>query len=430
MARVRRTRYLAFSCQDETVPDIPALLRGEARSARVSVTYALSILRGGAHRVTRDELELLLSIPSDRWVSAQDVDGPAVERLARLGLLVRDDGDDTLEELARRDRALEDDQWNLYGALVHFPTRWRDVDLGGALEDAAGADELPAAVYDAIDDFVAEHGPAPSAFHVRKDARATTELPLIERRGGLYDALAQRKTTRSFDRDASMTVEELATVLRYVFGCHGYAGMAGDGLMLKRTSPSGGGLHPVEAYALVTAVDGVAPGLHHYNPRDHSLELIAELDGAAARDAASEFVCGQRYIASAQVLFVLTARFYRSFWKYRRHQKAYGTLMMDAAHLSQTLYLVAAELGLGAFVTAAVNGANIEERLGLDGWREGALAVCGCGRPAQRPSPFEPRFTPYVPRETPLPPAADRRSPRSGEGVEPSSPWSQGPPRL
>jgi nitroreductase len=76
---------------------------------------------------------------------------------------------------------------------------------------------------------------------------------------------------------------------------------------------------------------------------------------------------------------------------------------MDAAHLSQTLYLVAVELGLGAFVTAAINGANIEERLGIDGWKEGALAVSGCGRRTDRRRPLETDFTGYVPRETPLP---------------------------
>jgi nitroreductase len=73
---------------------------------------------------------------------------------------------------------------------------------------------------------------------------------------------------------------------------------------------------------------------------------------------------------------------------------------MDAGHLSQTLYLVCAELGLGAFVTAAVNGADIEERLGLEPFVEGVLAVCGCGKPASAPSELEPGFLPYVPRET------------------------------
>jgi putative peptide maturation dehydrogenase len=399
MARVRRTRYLAFTCQDEPFPDIAALLRGSARLAHAPATYAISILCGREYAITGDELEFLLAVPSDRWVEA---DGELVQRLGRRGLLVTDDQDDELAELARRDRELEDGQWNLYGALAHFLTRWRDVDLGAGQADDADVDELPPAVYDAIEEHVARHGPAPAAFHSLAASGAVHELPLVARRGGLYDALLGRKTTRRFDRAARMTIEELATVLYYVFGCHGHAGMAGDGLMIKRTSPSGGGLHPIEAYPLVAGVEGIATGLYHYNARDHSLELVAAVDVAELDDVAAEFVCGQRYFASAHVLFLMTARFYRSFWKYRRHQKAYGALMLDAAHLSQTLYLVAAELGLGAFVTAAINNANIDERLGIDGWTEGALVVGGCGRRAAGRSPLEPDFDAYVPRKTPV----------------------------
>ena len=73
---------------------------------------------------------------------------------------------------------------------------------------------------------------------------------------------------------------------------------------------------------------------------------------------------------------------------------------MDAAHLSQTLYLVAAERGLGSFITAAVNNADIDVALDLDGVHEGAIAVCGFGKPADQPSPFDPAFVPFVPRET------------------------------
>ena len=89
----------------------------------------------------------------------------------------------------------------------------------------------------------------------------------------------------------------------------------------------------------------------------------------------------------------MVARFARSFWKYRDHDKAYGSILMDAGHLSQTLYLVCAELGLGAFVAGAINDASIGERLGLAAFGEGALAICGCGKPA--PSGQEPDFRRY-----------------------------------
>ena len=305
MPRLRRTRYLAFTCQDEPLPDFPALLRGEATIAYVRRTYALSILRGKAFPVTSDELEVLLSLPSERWVDTDGIDGQIVQRLAQLGLVVTDDEDEGLAELASRDRALEAGQWNLHGALAHFLTKWRDVDLGAAIGEA-DADELPAAIYDAIDGFVAKHGPAPPAFHTLEDPPAVHALPLVERRDGLFAALAQRKTTRRFDRDARMTIEELATVLYYVFGCHGYAKMAGNGLMVKRTSPSGGGLHPIEVVpAWSPASTGSRPGcITTTSATTRSSSWRGRRSEAA--EMAAEFVCGQRYFASANVLFLMT----------------------------------------------------------------------------------------------------------------------------
>lgn len=252
----------------------------------------------------------------------------------------------------------------------------------------------------AVASFIERHGKPPAHFHRVDGEGRAFELPLTRRAGGVFDGLANRKTTRAFDSAAALTLEELSVVLYEVFGCRGLAAIGEDVAAVKKTSPSGGSLHPIEAYVLVRAVEGVEPGLYHYRTEDHALEPIEPLTAEEAERLAAEFTCGQTYFATAGALFVLAARFYRSFWKYRKHQRAYGVVLLDAGHLSQTLYLVAGELGLGAFVTAAINGANIDERLGLDPFSEGAVAVCGCGRPAPEPSALEPEFVPYVPRES------------------------------
>jgi SagB-type dehydrogenase family enzyme len=116
---------------------------------------------------------------------------------------------------------------------------------------------------------------------------------------------------------------------------------------------------------------------------------------------ATSFMCGQGYFGAAHVSFVLTARFYRNHWKYRQHQKAYAGILMDAAHLSQTLYLVSGEVGLGAFITIAINARDIEERLGLDGVSEGAIAMTGCGPRAAGRSPLELQYSVEPPAEAP-----------------------------
>jgi putative peptide maturation dehydrogenase len=397
MVRVRRSRYLCFFCDDFPFLDIGLLLRGTVEPVTVRQVYALSILRGEAIPLSADEFELAASTPSDDWVEA--VDEEATRELARKGVLLSDEDDPELDVLRARHESLESMGWNLEAALYYFLSKWRGIDLRRLAGQDEASDLLPP-TDEAVRAFVDRFGPPPAAFSSVVTPLAVRELPLVERKGGLYDLLLRRRTTRSFDRGAPLTQRELAVVLRYVFGYHGYAPLLGQVTTLKRTSPSAGGFHPIEAYPLITAVDELDPGLYHYNAAEHALELLAPLGVDEARAAATAFVCGQTYFGDAHVLLVLAARFDRAFWKYRNHRKALTALVMDAAHLSQTLYLVATELGLGAFVTAAVNNADIEERLGIDGYREGVLAVCGFGRPAAEPSPFDPEFLPFVPRET------------------------------
>ena len=407
MGRVRRPRYLCFFFDDFPFLDVDQLLRGVLEPVTVQQICALSILRGEAIPLSADEFQLVTSTPSDDWV--ESVDEETTRRLALQGVLLSDETDPELEALRARHESLETATWNLEAALYYFLSKWHGIDL----RRLAGQDEtseLLPPTDEAVQAFVDRVGLPPVAFHSVARPSAVHELPLVERDGDLYDVLLRRETTRSFDRGASLTLQELAVVLRYVFGYHGYMPLLGQVTTLKRTSPSAGGFHPIEAYPLITAVDELEPGLYHYNGAEHSLELLAPLTVDEARSAATTFVCGQTYFGDAQVMLVLAARFDRAFWKYRNHRKALTALLMDAAHLSQTLYLVATELGLGAFVTAAINNTDIEERFGIDGYREGVLAVCGFGRPAAERSPFDPEFLPFVPRET----ARDGAAPESG----------------
>lgn len=399
MARVKRAHYLSFFCEDFPFPDLDELLRGVVAPVLARQVYALSVLRGEVVELSADEFELAVTTPSTEWVEPADDD--MARKLALKGVLLSDEDDEELVELRRRHESLESSSWNLHAALYCFLTKWRGIDLRELSGQDPTGDLLPP-TDEAVRELVDRFGSPPTAFHSAPRPVAVRELPVVERDGDLYDVLLRRRTTRSFDVDRPLALDELAVVLRYVFGYHGYAPLFGTATTLKRTSPSAGGFHPVEAYPLVTNVDGLDPGIYHYDARAHTLELIAPLSPDEARATAAEFVCGQTYFADAHVLFVLAARFDRAFWKYRNHPKAFGALLMDAAHLSQTLYLVATELGLGAFVTAAINNVDIEERLGLDSYREGALAVSGCGYPAAEPSPFDPEFLPLSPRE-PLP---------------------------
>jgi putative peptide maturation dehydrogenase len=399
MARIRRTRFVLFLRDDQPFLDLGALLGGEAKPAPLPQIYALSLLTGSETAISSDDLELVLSLPAGDWVDPED---PARAReLALAGVVVTDENEPRLVTCRRRDEALQASDWNVHGAAYHLLTRWEDVDLRTLMDSGHPPDELLAPTAEMIREFFEVRGPPPEAFPAVPASRVE-ELPILDREGALYDLLSRRTTIREFDGERQLPLEQLSVLLRYVFGSHGYARVLGHVLTLKKTSPSAGGLHPVEAYPLVVDVEGLASGLYHYSARDHTLELLQEFAAQDARVLAARFVCGQTYLASAHVLIVLAARFRRAFWKYVRHPKGYATMLLDAGHLSQTLYLVATELGLGAWVTAAVNNADMDEALGLDGVGEGALIACGVGVPSGRPSPFDPGFGAFVPRTTSL----------------------------
>ena len=138
-------------------------------------------------------------------------------------------------------------------------------------------------------------------------------------------------------------------------------------------------MHPTEAYLIVQRVEGLAPGLYHYRPGDHAMQPPAgrRKTSASSRSTPS---AARQWFADAHVLVVLAPRFARNFWKYRNHPKAYRVTILDVGHLSQTLFLSAIELGLGAYITAAINEVDIEERVRAHArYVEGPLAVCGFG---------------------------------------------------
>lgn len=382
--KVRRPRGVAllFRCRKQV--DLGSLVRGEMVVGVEERPVVASPLDGREHDLGVHELAAFVQVPSDRWLSVGEEDD-VLRDLAARGVLLSDREDEGSAELRRREDLLASRAWNPYAALYHYMARSepRSDELREHVDlDSGRFVGLPPDDPFGFGRKIALHGPPPPAFHERSDAEAPQPLPRSPERHPLFDLLARRRTVRRFDRSASLGLDRLATLLWQVFGCQ-EAWEAHPGLTLvRRTSPSGGALHPVEVYPLVRRVDGLAPGLHHYEPGRHALRRLRSLGDAEVAEMAERFTAGQAYFATAPVLFVLTARFYRSFWKYRKHEKAYRVVCMDAGHLSQTLYLTATALDLGAFVTAALDDRAIERELGLDPFEEGALAVAGCGVPA------------------------------------------------
>jgi SagB-type dehydrogenase family enzyme len=195
--------------------------------------------------------------------------------------------------------------------------------------------------------------------------------------GEFLRVLLSRKTHRQFSR-GSLALSAVSQLLFYTWGVMDYISTP-FGRLARKTSPSGGARHPIEVYLAALKVDGLPAGLYHYNARSHSLECLSK---GRMQDRAVQYCAGNPLVKNTGALFLMTAVFARSMWKYR-FARAYRVVLLDAGHLCQTFCLTATWLGLAPFCTAALNDSLIEKDLGLDGVVESVLYVAAVGLPAE-----------------------------------------------
>jgi SagB-type dehydrogenase family enzyme len=189
--------------------------------------------------------------------------------------------------------------------------------------------------------------------------------------------LMARKTHRRFSKE-DVTLEAVSQLLSLVWGVTGYLHSPIFGKLLHKTSPSAGARHPGEVYLMALRVKGLSPGLYHYHPAHHYLERLST---RVTRNKAWLYCARAEHAKKAAALFLMTAVFRRTMWKYHL-ARAYRVVLLDAGHLCQTFCLVATWLGLAPFCTAALKDTLIEKDLGIDGIRESVLYVAGVGLPA------------------------------------------------
>jgi len=370
--RVRRCGVVMIEPRERLAFDLKLIAAGGTGLYNITDWVALVPHFSAEFVLSAAEVATLGVLPGSEWTDSAEIAAApeTLESLLDKGLLI---GEGT--EADQLDRRLRDTEWRPAAAVMHYASRWRGVDT---------EENQQRFVENFEGDLLDRLGPAPAAVRERVAAAERRALPAAEP-SALDRLLDSRVTCRNFDCARSLELADFAAVLYRAFGARAVDDYAPGVELLKKGVPSAGGLHPTEAYLLVRRVDDIAPGLYHYHPIDHALEPIRSLSIDEATALARRFVGAQSYLVDAQAFVIPVSRFRRNFWKYRNHAKAYRALVLDVGHLSQTLYLAATELGLAAFITAAVNEIDIEGAFGLDPLEEGPLAVCGFGlRAAER----------------------------------------------
>jgi len=269
-----------------------------------------------------------------------------------------------------RAEAMKDwDAWNPAAGFFHFSTK----DTEFARDQAK-----------AFADWTRQMGSATMPLPVKRYSRvARTQLPEVEAHGEFPDVLLEPRTWRKYGPGA-VSCESLSQILKLTFGIQRWVDVPGVGRAAMKTAPSGGDLHPIEAYVVVQRVKGVKPGVYHYNAARNELERLRER--ILRRDLVRN-LGGQWWFASAAFLVVMTAVSGRTRWKYK-FPRAYRALLLEAGHLGQSFCLVATWEGLAPFSTIAMKDTKWEDWLGIDGVKESVVYLLGAGR---RPGPGEMR---------------------------------------
>lgn len=371
MTLVRRCAVLMIEPREEVAFDLEGLLAGGPGIAVARELLALAPHRDEPVSIDEAEMRALAAIPAGEWTPLDDARArhgtAAIDRLLAEGLLVSD-----APEHARgraRDEKLRARYWHAGAAVLHYLGRWADVDAEKNVEIAGLRRHS---------DLAAKFGPPPPAVPAPVAGRERTTLEREPPQG--VDALLRRRTTcRNYADGTPLPRRDLASVLQTALAAHAVLEVGPGQHVLKKNTPSGGGLHPFEACLVMQHVEGFADGLYRYDAVAHALDRVRAIEAPALRELATRFVAGQPYFANAHVQIALVARFERCFWKYRYHSKAYRVLALEAGTVAQTIYLRATELGLGAFVTAAINEVEIERAFGLDPLDESPITVCGFG---------------------------------------------------
>lgn len=129
----------------------------------------------------------------------------------------------------------------------------------------------------------------------------------------------------------------------------------------SRPYPGGGADYELEIYPLVHRVDGLAPGLYHYDPLTHGLVMVHTGD-QACHGLLLQVARKLDSAAIPDVAFLVTARIQRLTYKYE--SIPYSIALKDLGALYATWYLVASAMSLAP---CAVGGGDFDSLAALTG---------------------------------------------------------------
>lgn len=157
---------------------------------------------------------------------------------------------------------------------------------------------------------------------------------------------------------APVTVRTLSRFFEYALAISAWK-QAGEVRWALRSNPSSGNLHPTEGYLLIDEVPGLSPfpALYHYAPREHALELRAEVPKESFRSLMQEF-------SPNAFLIGFTSVNWRETWKYG--ERAFRYCQHDVGHAIGSARIAAQTLGWRMLLLDGLADNTVATLLGVD----------------------------------------------------------------
>lgn len=166
-----------------------------------------------------------------------------------------------------------------------------------------------------------------------------------------YDAIYQRGTVGC----QPLTQRTLSRFFEFALALSAWK-RAGESEWALRSNPSSGNLHPTEGYVILPRTNlNLKPGLYHYAPKEHGLELRAVFSTETLEKLLAPFPSGA-------FLFGLTSVHWREAWKYG--ERAFRYCHHDVGHAIGTARIAAAALGWNMVLMDALDQNTVAMLLG------------------------------------------------------------------
>ncbi|MHB1393524.1 MAG: SagB/ThcOx family dehydrogenase [Clostridia bacterium] len=218
--------------------------------------------------------------------------------------------------------------------------------------------------------------PQPTLEKPRGEEAEIIDLPSVSEevlyKNDIYECMKFRRSRRKY-ADEPVTLKELSFLL---WATQGVDGVRDNNYATIRPVPSGGARHAFETYLAVMNVEGLKRGMYRYLPLSHKLLYMFEDENIGEKVISATL--DQKFAGLGSVTFIWSCIPYRSEWRYSF--SAHKTMLLDAGHVCQNLYLACEATACGTCAIAAYDQELTDELIKVDGEDEFSIYIAPVGK--------------------------------------------------